>query len=158
MTKMCYVTKTITKDGKEQLVCDDTRARLMEFLHNEQEEKGYISDEAMQSMADCLGIHPVEVYSVVTFYSFLTTKPRGQNIIRVSTCMPCVMAGADKIVEAFEQRLGIAAGETTQDQKFSLERTSCIGMCDQAPAILVNDRLLGKVTPEMVEDILKDLS
>ena len=157
MNKMCYVTKKVMKDGREVLVCDESRARLMELLHEEQEENGFISDEAMQRIADNLGIHPVEVYSVVTFYSFFTTRIKGRNIIRVSTCMPCVMAGAEDVLAAFEKVLGIRAGETTGDQKASLERASCIGMCDQAPAVLVNDQLIGNVKPDMVEGIVNDL-
>ena len=157
MTKICSKPKKIIKDGQEVFVCDDSRSELMGMLQGIQEEKGFISDDDMQDVADRLGIHPVEVYSVVTFYSFFHLKPKGQHIIRVSTCMPCVMAGAEDVLGAFEKELGIKAGQTTVDKKFSLEKTSCIGMCDQAPAILINDRLIGNVKPENVKQLVNEL-
>ncbi|MEW5894910.1 MAG: NADH-quinone oxidoreductase subunit NuoE [Candidatus Omnitrophota bacterium] len=157
MTKMCSMQKKVMKDGQEVLVCDDSRSQLMEILQDIQREKGFISDDDMQNVADRLGIHPVEVYSVVTFYSFFNTHPKGQNIIRVSMCISCVMAGAEEVLKAFEKALGIKAGETTADKKFSLEKTSCIGMCDQSPAVLINDRLIGHVRPESVQSLLNDL-
>ena len=105
MTKQCAVGKTLNKDGKEVFVCDETKSQLLPLLHEVQKEKGFISDEDMQAIADRLGIHPVEVYSVVTFYSFFTTKPKGKNIVRVSNCISCEMAGSEKIVEVFEKAL-----------------------------------------------------
>jgi NADH-quinone oxidoreductase E subunit len=135
-----------------------SRSQLLPLLQQVQEKDGYISDENMQKIADQLGIHPVEVYSVVSFYAFLSTKPQGSHIIRVSTCVPCMMAGADKVISAFERELGIKAGQTTPDNRFSLEKTSCIGMCDQAPAVLIDEKLIGFVTPEKVSGILQELT
>lgn len=137
-------------------IIKDKETELLSMLQTIQEEKGYIADSDMQRIAEELGISPVEVYSVVTFYSFLTIKPKGRHIIRVSNCVSCVMAGSEKIVEAFEKALEIQVGETTEDKKFTLEKTSCIGMCDQAPAILFNDELIGNINPEMVKQIIKD--
>ncbi|AQQ69720.1 NADP-reducing hydrogenase subunit HndA [Limihaloglobus sulfuriphilus] len=135
-----------------------SRSQLLPLLQKVQEQEGYISDENMQKIADRLGIHPVEVYSVVSFYAFLSTKPQGKHIIRVSTCVPCMMAGADNVIKAFEKALGINAGQTTPDNKFTLEKTSCIGMCDQAPAVLIDDKLMGFVAPEKVSEILRELA
>lgn len=134
-----------------------SRSQLIPILQKVQDEKGWISDDDMQQIAEQLGIHPVEVFSVVSFYSFLNTAKRGRHTIRVSTCIPCEMAGSEKIIKAFESVLGIRVGETTPDEMFTLEKTSCIGMCDQAPAILVDDRLIGHITPERVETIVKEL-
>ncbi len=157
MKPFCANEKIIIKDGKECIICDDTRSKLLPLLQQTQEEKGFISDDDMQDIADKLGIHPVEVYSVVTFYSFFTYNKKGKNIIRVSTCPTSFIKGADAVIEAFEKKLGIKTGETTPDGKFTLEKTACIGMCDHTPAIMVNDKLIGDVAPEKVEDIISSI-
>ena len=143
--------------NKEVFLGEENRSRLLPILQNVQDKKGYISDADMQNIADELGIHPVEVYAVVTFYSFFNIHKKGKHIIRVSNCISNVLAGSEKIVKEFEKKLKIKVGETTGDKKFTLERTSCIGMCDQAPAIMVDDKLIGKITPQMVGTIIKDL-
>ncbi|MCK4917641.1 MAG: NADH-quinone oxidoreductase subunit NuoE [Candidatus Omnitrophica bacterium] len=143
--------------NKEVFLGEENRSRLLPILQNVQDKKGYISDADMQNIADELGIHPVEVYSVVTFYSFFNINKKGKYIIRVSNCISNVLAGSEKIVKEFEKKLKIKVGETTEDKKFTLERTSCIGMCDQAPAIMVDDKLIGKITPQIVGEIIKDL-
>ncbi|MFA5087952.1 MAG: NADH-quinone oxidoreductase subunit NuoE [Candidatus Omnitrophota bacterium] len=157
MAKMCAVEKNIMKNGKSVVVCDETRAALLPILQDIQKKKGYISDDDMQTVADRLGIHPVEVYSVVTFYSFLKKEKQGRHVIRISQCISNVMAGSDKIVKAFEKALKIKVGETTKDNKVTLEMTNCIGMCDQAPAIMVDDELIGGVTPQSVRTILNKM-
>ena len=157
MGKFCSMKKVVKKDGKEVVVCDDIRSYLLEELQEIQEKEGFISDENMQKTADKFKIHPVEVYSVVTFYSFLTIEKKGRNVIRVSSCMPCEMKGSEGIVEVFEKKLGIKRGETTDDGNFTLEKTSCIGMCDKAPAVLVNDELVGPVEIGDVDKILDRL-
>jgi len=157
MAKQCAVSKRITKDGKEVLICDDTRSQLLPLLQDIQDKKGYISDNDMQTVADRLDIHPVEVYSVITFYSFLTTKKKGKHIIRISNCMPNIMAGSKKVEKEFEKVLGIKMGEKTKDNKFTLEETGCIGMCDKAPAALIDGMLIGNITPKKVKDIIKQI-
>jgi len=157
MTKQCAVSKRINKDGKEVLICDDTRSQLLPALQALQDKKGYISDNDMQVVAGRFGIHPVEVYSVITFYSFLTIKKKGKHIIRISRCMPNIMAGSKKIEKEFEKTLGIKMGEKTKDSKFSLEEIGCIGMCDKAPAALIDETLVGNITPKKVKDIIKEL-
>jgi NADH:ubiquinone oxidoreductase subunit E len=157
MKPFCSVEKTIVKNGKKVVVCDETRDNLIPVLQKTQDKKGYISDKDMQKIADDFNIHPVEVYSVATFYSFLLTEKKGKNIIRISNCISSVMKNNQSIIKAFEKELNIKLGETTKDNKISLELTSCIGMCDESPAILVNDKLIGKVTPKKVKQIVKEL-
>lgn len=157
MDKLCSVPKTIS-DGKRKIqICDATRSQLIPILRQIQEKNGYISDRNMQEIALSLGIHPVEVYSVVTFYSFLTTEKKGKHVIRVSNCISSIMAGSKKIVKAFEKELGIKVGQTTKDKNLSLEETSCIGMCDQAPAALIGKKLVGKLTAKKVKNIISSL-
>lgn len=156
MPKQCSVSKKRTEDGKEVIFCDKTRTRLLPALQKIQQEKGYISGDEMQDLADGLGIHPVEVYSVVTFYSFLRTKKQGKHHIRVSTCPSCECAGSEDVIKAFEKELGIKDGEITPDGEFSLESSSCIGMCDHAPAVMVDIHLVGNVTPERVPGLISE--
>jgi len=157
MVKQCAVPKRMTKDGKEVVICDQTRSELLPILQGIQDRKGYISDKDMQEVADRFDIHPVEVYSVITFYSFLTAKPKGKHTIRISNCMSNVMAGSKKIEKEFENVLKIKMGESTKDKKITLQETACIGMCDQAPAALIDDELVGNITLKKVKEIIKSL-
>lgn len=157
MEKICAVKKAITKNQENGFICDETRSQLLPVLQEVQAKKGYISDKDMQTIADRFNIHPVEVYSVVTFYSFLSTEKKGKHTIRVDSCISNVIAGSERVMKEFEKTLGIKVGQTTKDKKVTLERTSCIGMCDQAPAIMVDDRLIGKVTSKMIREIVKEL-
>jgi len=111
---------------------------------------------AMQVIADQLGIHPVEVYSVVSFYAFLGSQAQGKFIICLCRTISCDMQGKDRVKRQLENDLGISFGQTTPDGKFSLEWANCMGMCDQGPALLVNDKLFTRVTPEKVHEILEE--
>jgi [NiFe] hydrogenase diaphorase moiety large subunit len=138
-------------------ICENSRSMLLPMLQEVQAAKGCVSDKDMQEIADKLGIHPVEVYSVVTFYSFLNVEKKGKHIVRVSNCAPNEMAGSARTIKEFEKVLKIKVGEATKDSKIFLEMTGCIGMCDMAPAIMVDDLLIGKVTPKKVAEIVKRL-
>jgi [NiFe] hydrogenase diaphorase moiety large subunit len=109
----------------------------------------------MQVVADLLEIHPVEVYGVVTFYSFLDQKPKGRFIIRLCRTLSCDMQGKAHVARQLENDLGIRFGETTPDGRFTLEWANCLGMCDQGPALLVNEQVFTHVTPERVHDIIE---
>jgi NADH:ubiquinone oxidoreductase subunit E len=131
------------------------RSSLIPVLQEIQAKHHQISEYAMQEVADRMDIHPVEVYSVVTFYAFLSEGYHGKFVIRLCRTISCDMAGKDRVARQLETDLGIAFGQTTRDGKFSLEWASCIGMCDQGPALLVNDQVFTSVTPERVHDILQ---
>jgi [NiFe] hydrogenase diaphorase moiety large subunit len=131
------------------------RSSLIPMLQEVQTRYLQISEYAMQVVADLLDIHPVEVYSVASFYSFLDHAPKGRFVIRLCRTISCDMAGKDAVARQLQNDLGIEFGETTTDDKFSLEWANCIGMCDQGPALLVNDQVFAKVTPEKVHEILE---
>jgi NADH:ubiquinone oxidoreductase subunit E len=131
------------------------REALLPILQDVQRKHGCISDFAQQEIARLLDIHPVEVFSVVTFYSFLGTEPKGRNVVRLCRTISCDLAGKDAIIRTIERELGIRFGETTKDKKFSLEFANCIGMCDQGPAMLINDEVFTRLTPKSVVEILK---
>jgi [NiFe] hydrogenase diaphorase moiety large subunit len=131
-----------------------TRAALIPVLQEIQRRYNEISEYAMQEVADHLDIHPVEVYSVVSFYSFLETKSRGRFVVRLCRTVSCDMAAKDRVARQLENDLGVAFGETTRDGNFSLEWANCLGMCDKGPALLINDQVFTSVTPETVHELV----
>ena len=133
------------------------RSSLLPILQDIQRKHKYIPDFAQQEVARLLDIHPVEVFSVVSFYSFLNTQPKGRNIVRLCQTITCDMAGKTAVAKALERELGIKFGETTKDNKFTLEFVNCLGMCDQGPALLINERVYSKVTPESAVSILSEV-
>ena len=135
----------------------NNRASLLLILQAIQRKHSYISDFAQQEVAKMLDIHPVEVYSVISFYSFLHSKPRGRNIVRLCRTIACDMAGKDEVEKAIQRELGIDFGGTTKDGRITLEFTNCLGMCDQGPAMIVNERVYVKLDPEKAIKILNEI-
>jgi NADH:ubiquinone oxidoreductase subunit E len=133
-----------------------TRATLMPVLQELQRKYASVSDFAMQVVADELGIHPAEVYGVVSFYAFLHHDPKGRFQIKLCQTISCDLAGKARVARQLENELGISFGQTTADGRFSLDWASCLGMCDQGPALLVNDRVYTRVTPDQVHQIIED--
>ena len=134
------------------------RSSLLPVLQAIQRKHSYVSDFAQQEVARLLDIHPVEVYSVISFYSFLHSKPRGRNIVRLCQTIACDMKNKNVIVDTVQRELGIKFGETTKDNRITLEYTNCVGMCDQGPAMIVNERVYTKLTPEKVIQILNEIN
>ncbi|MBP7146881.1 MAG: NAD(P)H-dependent oxidoreductase subunit E [Acidobacteria bacterium] len=132
------------------------RTVLLPVLQEVQRKYHHISDYAMQVIAHLLGIHPVEVFSVVTFYGFLGDKRLGRFVIRLCRTISCDMQEKERVARQLENDLGIRFGETTADGRFSLEWANCLGLCDQGPALLVNDRVYTRVCPERVHEILDE--
>jgi len=133
------------------------RSALLPILQDIQRKHKHIPDFAQQEVARLLDIHPVEVYSVISFYAFLNTKPKGRNIVRLCKTITCDLAGKENVAKAIERELGIKFGETTKDNRITLEYVNCLGMCDQGPALLVNERVYPKVTPEIAVKILNEI-
>ncbi len=133
------------------------RSALLPILQEIQLKHSYISDFVQQEVARLLDIHPVEVYSVISFYAFLNSSPKGRNIVRLCQTITCDMHGKDAVAKAIERELGIKFGETSKDKKFTLEYANCLGMCDQGPAMLVNDKVFTKLTPEKAVEILNNI-
>ena len=131
------------------------RSSLLQILQDIQRKHNHISDFAQQEIARLLSIHPVEVNSVISFYSFLHAEPQGKNSIKLCRTISCDMAGKQKIEDALIRELGISFGETTKDKKFTLEHTNCMGMCDQGPAMLINEKVFTQLDPEKAVNILK---
>lgn len=137
------------KYGKDQ-------GSLIPILRAIQKKYCFVSSVAMQEIADLLGIHPTEVYGVVTFYSFLSEEPQGKYIFRLCETISCDMVDKDSVACQLENDLGIQFGETSDDGMFTLLYTSCLGMCDQGPALMVNDKIFTRVTPATVSEIIEE--
>lgn len=132
----------------------DLPGGIIQAYHAIQKEYSYIPEEAVAAAAEAFDMPKAKAYGVATFYSYFKVGQRGKNIIRICESAPCHVAGADKVVAALEQELGIKMGETTADGKFTLEFTECVGQCQATPVITVNSIPYGDVKPEMIKDIL----
>jgi len=131
------------------------RKELLSALKEEFGKNGSLSKTVMTSLAEKTGLPLNEIYSVSTFYSYLPVATAGKNIIRICGCLPCDMKDARGVVGSIKKELGIEPGQTTADGRFSVEQVGCIGACDQAPAMMINDRLYGNLTPAGIAEILK---
>ncbi len=127
---------------------------LLVLLEETQNKFGYLSRELLAELAKALGLPISDVYGVATFYSFLSTKPLGRNVIRVCKSLPCYLKNSQSIINCVEQETGIKPGETTLDGRFSFQLTNCIGACDKAPAIMINHDVHGDLTPEKISQVL----
>ncbi|MBI3930481.1 MAG: NADH-quinone oxidoreductase subunit NuoE [Chloroflexi bacterium] len=131
------------------------KENLLRLLEEAQSKSGYLSEEVITELARSVAMSVSDVYGVATFYSFLSTKPLGRNVVRICRSLPCHLKDSGMIIKSIEDELGIKPGETTPDGKFSLELTNCIGACDEAPAVLINNDVHGNLTPKKIIAILK---
>jgi len=120
--------------------------RLIPLLHMAQERVGYLPVPIQEYVADKLGLSPIQVYGVVSFYHFFTTAPRGKHELKVCMGTACFVRHALRLVETLEQALEIDIGGVTEDRLFSLEQVRCLGACGLAPAMMLNDETLGNLT------------
>jgi [NiFe] hydrogenase diaphorase moiety large subunit len=134
--------------------CDNDRSRMMDIVRAVQEKFGCVSSEAADLIAREVSAHRVEVESVVSFYAFLSSKPKGKIVVRLCDDIIDEMKGSQAVAEVLKEGLGIDFGETTADGKITLEHTPCIGMCDQAPAMMVNDVIVTHLTAEKIREML----
>jgi len=129
---------------------------LIQVLRDIHQKQTYISTEQLQEIAQNLKLPLSKVYSAITFYTLLSPKPRGNYIIRVCTSTPCHMKGSQDLLDYLKQKLKIKDGETTTDALFTLETTSCLGLCAFAPAMMINNKIYGNLTKEKIDQIISD--
>jgi NADH-quinone oxidoreductase subunit E len=125
-------------------------------LKEAQNKHGYLPQDFMAELAESLDVPVNDVYGVASFYSFLSTRPLGRNVIRICKSLPCYLENCQTIIDTVEKEIGIKPGETTPDGRFSFELTNCIGLCDRAPAMLINNDAHVDLTPEKISQILKN--
>jgi len=137
--------------------CGNDRTRMMDIVRAVQAKFGGVSSEATDLIASLTKVHRVEVESVVSFYAFLSEKPKGNVVIRLCNDVVDKMHGVDEIAKIFSEELGIGFGETSADGYFTLEWAPCIGLCDQAPAALFNDVMVTNLTVEKAKDVMQKI-
>jgi len=131
---------------------------LLEALHLAQETFGYLPKPVSGWIAQELKVPRSEVYATATFYHMFSLKPEAKYVIRVCDCLACYLDGSESLLEAIREAAEIAPGETmSSDGLFSLHRTSCIGLCEQAPAMMINQERYGLLNPEKVRWIISSL-
>jgi NADH-quinone oxidoreductase subunit E len=121
---------------------DQKQSAVMACLAVVQQEHGFVSRESEQEVADYLGMAPIAVHEVTTFYNMYNQRPVGKYKLNVCTNLPCQLRNGQKALEHLERRLGIRMGETTPDGLFTLQQSECLGACADAPVMLVNDRTM----------------
>lgn len=137
--------------------CENKREALLSCLHKANEICGYLTEDIILFLAQKLNLPPVEVYSVATFYSMFNLQKQGKYVIRVCVSLPCYLRGSGEIIETLKDELNIIAGQTTPDRNFTIEAVSCLGICDEAPAIMINEKVYGNLTPVKVKEIIQEL-
>ncbi|MCF8348092.1 MAG: NAD(P)H-dependent oxidoreductase subunit E, partial [Bacteroidales bacterium] len=132
-------------------------SRLMDILHDIQDTEGYIAGDIMGLLADLLSLSAAQVEETVSFYHFYSDKPRAKVNIYLNDSVTANMFGRAEVLKAFEDACGISEGEVSEDGQLGLFSTSCIGMNDQEPAALINDKVFTRLTPYRVNQIIADL-
>lgn len=138
-------------------LCDEhgrNREHLLPVMQGVVEQERYLSEASMIEIAREMDLPAAEVYGTATFYSFLEVKKMGKHIIRICKTISCAMKGKNQVLFSIEDMLKIKVGETTNDGKFSLLETNCLGLCHKAPAMLINHDIYTDLTPEKVREIL----
>ncbi|MDF1615965.1 MAG: NAD(P)H-dependent oxidoreductase subunit E [Firmicutes bacterium HGW-Firmicutes-2] len=133
-----------------------TKGELIRVLHKAQGIFGFLPQEVQKFIAKKLDLSTAKVFGVVSFYSYFTMEPKGENPIAICMGTACYVRGAEKVQDAFIKELGIKVGETTADGKFSLDALRCVGACGLAPVVLVGEKVYGRVTVEDVKKIISN--
>jgi NADH-quinone oxidoreductase subunit E len=143
----------------EQAVCEGEPRRMAvcKALAAVQKKNGWVSDEQIQEVASLLQMTPAEVDSIATFYSMIYRQPVGRHVIRACDSVSCHIMGFRPIHDYLQKRLGISFGQTTDNRLITYLPCSCLGHCEQAPVIMVDDRIIGHITPEKIDTILEEL-
>ena len=138
---------------------DQKQSAVMSALAIAQEEKGWLANETMNFVAEYLGMPPIAVYEVATFYNMYDLEPVGKYKITICTNLPCALSGSNDTAAYLKQKLGIGFNQTTPDGKFTLKEGECFGACGDAPVLLVNNkRMCSFMSNEMIDKLLKELS
>ena len=152
----------LPKELKKSLVekiahADHPREMVVDVMLALQDHYGYLNDEAVEEVAVLLGVSPLEVEEVATFYTFTYREPVGKFVMHVCDSVICWMDGYESLKDYLCKKLEIDVGETTADGLFTLLPVCCIGYCDQSPAMLINRKVYGHLTPEKIDRILEKL-
>jgi len=151
-------TKELLKELERHIeTVEHPRELAVDVMFALQEHYGYLSDDALDQAAGLLGMSPLEVEELATFYTFIYRQPVGKYVIHLCDSLICWMDGFVPIRDYLRQKLGVEMGETTDDGLFTLLPVCCIGYCDRSPAMLINRKVYGPLTTEKIDAILSEL-
>jgi NADH-quinone oxidoreductase subunit E len=136
---------------------EGSRSATLPALRLAQESYGWLSPDAIREVADALGLTPAYCHAVASFYDMFHLRPVGRHLVEVCTNLSCALVGAQRVVEAFEDELGVRAGQTTDDGEITFRTVECLGGCGYATVVAVDNRYHQFVTPEGVPAILKGI-
>ncbi len=137
---------------------EQKQSAVMAALAIAQEETGWISPEVTEEIGACLGMAPMAVHEVATFYNMYNTQPTGKHKLAVCTCLPCALRDGNKAAEYLKEKLGIGFNETTADGVFTLKESECLGSCGDAPVLLVNNkRMCSFMDNRKLDELLAEL-
>jgi NADH-quinone oxidoreductase subunit E/NADP-reducing hydrogenase subunit HndA len=156
MPKIKLSEKTL---GIIKQVCSDfgnQGSELINVLHQVQGKLGYLPAEVQEVIAKELNISVAKVYGVVTFYSFFTMIPMGEYPISICMGTACYVRGSEQVLEEFKRQLKVEVGQSTPDGKFSLNCLRCVGACGLAPVVMIGEKVFGRVSPQMVKNIIAE--
>jgi NADH-quinone oxidoreductase subunit E len=143
---------------KAKVACvDHPREMVVDVIFAIQEHYGHLTDEGVEEAARLVGMSPLEVEQLATFYTFIYREPVGKYVIHVCDSVVCWMNGFETIKDYLSKKLGIGDGETTADGLFTLLPVCCVGYCDRSPAILINKKVYGYLTTEKIDEIIEEL-
>ena len=146
-------------DREDAIKTFEPKQRNILYILHELQNKNpqhYVSKEDIEAVAEYLGVPYTYVHGVATFYTMFSLTPRGRHIIRLCDSPPCHLMGSASTLEYIKAKLGIDVGQTTADGAFTLELASCLGVCGVAPAIMINEEMFGKLTPERLDAIIEE--
>ena len=152
----------LPEEFREQLVreiaqVENPREKAIDVMYEIQANFGYMSDEVMVDAAELLGMSPVELEEIATFYNFIMREPVGKYVIRICDSAMCWLDGYQSILDHLRSRLKVELGGTTEDGLFTLLPVCCIGYCDRAPAMMINRTVYGNLTIEKIDRVLQTL-
>jgi NADH-quinone oxidoreductase E subunit len=133
------------------------RSALLPALYLVQKQQGYVSRRAMEYVGELIGVTPAQVEDVVSYYSMFYSKPVGKYILQVCRTLSCALNGAERVTDVLSRKLGLKPGETDAAGEFTLIEVECLGACDRAPVVLVNDHWHECLRPEDAEKLVDDL-
>jgi NADH-quinone oxidoreductase subunit E len=151
--------RSVPRKPEGRAIVDPAKQSMMlAALYIAQDQKGYLTEEAVKQVAKRLGVTVGEVYSTASFYTLFRMEPVGRHVIQVCEGLSCWLNdGAERVADYVSAKLGIGPGETTKDGRFTLETVQCLASCGTAPAMRVNDQLYENLTPASIDDILERL-
>ncbi len=146
--------------NKIEAICQrypDRKAATLPVLHLAQKKFGFISDESVRVVAEALKLPVAHVLNVATFYTMYNKKPVGKYYIQVCTNISCALMGSREIFQHLRKKLNIAAGETTEDELFTLQEVECLGSCGTAPTIQINEQYFENMTVDKMDELIESL-